>query len=161
MFKNPDIRFLESVKKVFEPVFQEYGFELGENVVWNGAGEDEVRAGKNDITLVYFLGHTSRFYLCSSSIFLSGQLAENITPFRYYRHMAVTQIAHYLDKDFHFTGIDVYGNEDLVRALEQEKEILLKYCRDILSGDLSIWPEVIKRSEEYRMGSGKELWRIS
>ena len=161
MFKNSEIQFLESIKKVFEPVFHEYGFELQDEVVWNGAGEDQVRARKDDITLVYFLGHTRQFYLCSLSIFLSGQLAEKTTPFRHYHHMAVTSIAHYLDKDFQFTGIQVYTNEDLIRALEQEKEVLLKYCREILSGDLSIWPEVIKRSEEYRTGSGKERWRLS
>ena len=125
MFKNPDVQFLESIRKVFEPVFREYGFELQEEVVWNGAGEDEVRARKNDIMLVYFLGHTPRFYLCSSSIFLSGQLAERTTPIQHYHHMAVTAIAHYLDKDFQFSGIDVYTNEDLIRALEQEKEVLL------------------------------------
>jgi hypothetical protein len=75
--------------------------------------------------------------------------------------MAVTTIAHYLDKDFQFTGIHVYTNEDLIRSLEREKEILLKYGKDILSGDLSLWTEVVKRSEEYRTGSGKERWRIS
>ena len=161
MFNNPDIQFLESIKKVFGQVFHEYGFELQQDVVWNGAGEDEVKARKNDITLVYFLGHTRQFYLCSSSIFLSGQLAEKTTPIRHYHHMAVTSIAHYLDKDFQFAGIHVYTNEDLVRALEQEKAVLLKYCKDILAGDLSIWPEVVKRSEEYRTGSGKERWRLS
>jgi hypothetical protein len=161
MFKNPDIQFVESIKKVFEPVFKEYGFELQEEVVWNGAGEDEVRARKNDITLVYFLGHTRRSYLCSLSIFLSGQLAERTTPIRHYHHMAVTAIAHYLDKDFQFSGIDVYTNEDLIRALEQEKEVLLKYCKEILSGDLSIWPEIVERSEEYRTGSGKVRWHLS
>ena len=105
---------MESIRKVFEPVFHEYGFELQDEVVWNGAGED-----------------------------------------------TVTAIAHYLDKDFQFTGIHVYINEDLIRALEQEKEILLKYGKDILSGDLSLWTEVVKRSEEYRTGTGKERWRIS
>ena len=161
MFKNPDVQFLESIKKVCGQVFDEYGFELQAEVVWNGAGEDEVRARKNDITLVYFLGHTRQSYLCSSSIFLSGELAEKTTPIRHYHHMAVTSIAHYLDKDFQFTGVRVYTNEDLVRALEQEKEVLLKYCKGILAGDLSIWPEVVKRSEEYRTGSGKERWRLS
>jgi hypothetical protein len=161
MYQNPDVQFLESVRKVFDPVFKEYGFELHEEVVWNGAGEDTVRASKGDISLVYFFGHTRRFYLCSLSIFLSGQLAERTTPIRHYHHMAVTSIAHYLDKDFQFSGIDIYTNEDLIRALEQEKEVLLKYCKDILSGDLSIWSEVVKRSEEYRTGSGKERWRIS
>src|SRR5262245_55945807 len=105
MFKNPDVRFLESIKEVFEPVFKEYGFDIHEEVVRNRAGEDEVKARKNDITLVYFLGHTRQFYLCSSSIFLSGQLAERATPIRHYHHMAVTAIAHYVDKDFQFVGI--------------------------------------------------------
>jgi hypothetical protein len=161
MYKNPEVQFLESIRKVFEPVFHEYGFELQDEVVWNGAGEDTVTASKGDISLVYFFGHTQRFYLCSSSIFLSGQLAERTTPIQHYHHMAVTTIAHYLDKDFQFTGIHVYTNEDLIRALEQENEILLKYGKDILSGDLSLWTEVVKRSEEYRTGSGKERWRIS
>ena len=158
---KPHIYFVESIKQVFDPIFKEYNFELHEEVVWNGAGEYEVRAKKHGITLVYFLGVAPGYYLCSSSIFISGQLAESTTPIRHYHHMAVTAIAHYLDKDFHFTGIDVYTNEDLVRALDQEKEILLKYCKDILSGDLSIWQEVVKRSEEYRTGTGKELWHIS
>jgi hypothetical protein len=161
MFKNPDIQFLESIKKVFEPIFNEYGFELQEEVVWNGAGEDEIRATKKDIALVYYFGHTPRFYLCNVGIRLSGELAERATSIRHYHNMGVTGIAHYLDKDYNFTGIDVYTNEDLIQALEQEKEMLLKYCKDILSGDVSVWSEVVKRSEEYRTGSGKVRWHLS
>ena len=161
MFKNPDIQFVESIKKVFEPVFKEYGFELQEEAQWNGAGEDTVRASKKDITLVYYFGHTPQFYLCSMGISLSGELAERATSIRHYHNMGVTGIAHYLDKDFHFTGINVYTDEDLVNALEQEKEVLLKYCKEILSGNVSIWQEVVKRSEEYRTGSGKVRWHLS
>jgi len=161
MFKNPEIQFVESIKKVFEPVFKEYSFELREEVVWNGAGEDTVRANKKDIALVYYLGHTPKSYLCSVGISLSGELAKQVTSIRHYHNMGVTGIAYYLDKDFNFTGIDVYNNEDLINALEQEKKLLLKYCKDILSGDVSIWTEIIKRSEEERTGSGKELWHLS
>lgn len=161
MAKDPNLRFVESIKKVFDPVFSEYDLELQEEVVWNGAGEDTVRASKKDITLVYYLGHMPQFYLCSMGISLSGQLAEKATSIRHYHNMGVTGIAHYLDQDFHFTGINVYTNEDLIHALEQEKEALLKYCKDILAGDVSSWQKVVKRSEEYRTGSGKELWHQS
>jgi hypothetical protein len=161
MPKEPDIQFLESIKRVFAPVFKEYGFELQEEVVWNGAGEDTVKAIKKDIALVYYLGHTPQFYLCSLGISLSGQLAQKATSIKHYYNMGVTGIAHYLDENYQFTGINVYNNEDLIRALEQEKEVLLTYCKNILSGDISVWSEVVKRSEEFRTKSGKEHWSVT
>ncbi len=161
MFKNPDIQFVESIKKVFDSVFKEYGFELQEELQWNGAGEDTIKASKKDITLVYYFGHTPEFYLCSIGISLSGELAERATSIRHYHNMTVTGIAKFLDKDFNPVRVNVYNNEDLVKALEQGKEVLLKYCKDILSGDVSSWTEVVKRSEEYRTDSGKVRWHLS
>ena len=161
MPKDPNIQFVESIKTVFSPVFKEYGFELQEEVTWNGAGEDTVRASKKDIALVYYLGHTPQFYLCSLGISLSGQLAERATPIKHYYNMSVAGIAHYLDENYKSTSINVYTKEDLIRALEQEKEVLLTYCKDVLSGDVSIWSELVKKSEAHRTKSGKERWSIT
>ncbi|MFN8411722.1 MAG: hypothetical protein U0Z26_04990 [Anaerolineales bacterium] len=161
MPKEANIQFVESIKTVFETVFKEYGFELEEKAIWNGAGEDTVKASKPDIELIYYLGHLPQFYTCSVGIRLSGQLAERATSLKYYYNMSIIEIAHYLDKNYEYNNIDVYTNEDLIRALEQEKETLLTYCAGILSGDVSTWSEAVKRSEEYRTGSGKELWSIS
>ena len=157
MPKDNDIQFVQSIKQVFDPLFEDYGFELQNEAVWDGRGEYTVRASKADMALIFYLGLTPSSYLCSLGINLSGQLAEKATPNKHYRNIGVTAIATSLDGDYKYSPKYIQTKEELIEALQKEKEDLLKYCKLVLSGDVSIWSEVVNRLEDQRKKSSIKI----
>ena len=148
MPKEKDIPFLSIIKETFGSVFEEYGFELQEEAVWTGMGEYIITAKNGDVALNFYLGLSQLFYLCSVGIKLSGELGERATPDSKYRNMGVSTIAECLDPEYKLSRKNPQTSEEVKQEFEDRKEDLLKYCKDILSGDVSVWPAIISRLKE-------------
>ena len=143
MSKEANIDFLPIIKEVFDPVFKQFGFVLDNEMEWDGRGEDSITASKDDMTLFFYVGITQFFYYCSVGIRLSGELAEKATSREGYRHLGVTAIAKGLDPSYTQREEAAQTREEVRAAFEAEKQDLLKYCSDILSGDVSSWSRVV------------------
>ena len=144
MPKEKDIPFLSIIKETFGSVFEDYGFELQDEAIWTGMGEYIITARKADIELNFYLGLSQLFYYCSVGIRLSGKLGKKATSDPKYRNMGVSTIAQNLDPEYEPSRKGQQTSEEVKREFENRKEDLLKYCRDILSGDVSIWSSVVK-----------------
>jgi hypothetical protein len=144
MPKETDIDFLSIIKEVFDPVFKDYGFVLSNEMKWDGQGEDSVTASKDSIDLVFYVGVSQLFYYCSVGIKLSGELAEKATSRVGYRGLGVAAIAEALDPSYKQRRKAAQTKEEVREMFEAEKEDLLKYCSDILSGDVSSWSRIVK-----------------
>jgi hypothetical protein len=142
--KEKDIPFLEIIKETFGPVFEEYGFELQDEVVWTGMGEYIITARKTDIELNFYLGVSQLFYYCSAGIKLSGKLGNQATNDSKYRNLGVIAIAECLDPEYKLSRKNPQTSEEVKKQFENRKEDLLQYCHDILSCDVSIWSTVVK-----------------
>ncbi len=154
-----DLQFLQSIKEIFDPVFKDYGFELQGESVWNGHGEYLVIATHGDITLDFYLTviPLSSVRYCSLGIKLSGKLAKKATANKHYHSVDVMVIAKVLDPDFQHPSMEIRTGQELKEILQKEKECLLKYCKDILSGDVSKWQKVVKYLEEELKKSGIKI----
>lgn len=144
MPKENDIPFLEIIKETFSSIFEEYGFELQDEVVWTGMGEYIITARKEDIELNFYLGVSQLFYYCSVGIRLSGKLGKRATANPKYRKMGISTIAKCLDPEYKPSRKSSQTSEEVKQQFENRKDDLLKYCKNILSGDVSIWPTVVK-----------------
>jgi hypothetical protein len=144
MPKENNIDFLSIIKEVFDPVFKEYGFTLNNELVWDGQGEDSVTASKDGMDLVFYIGVSQLFYYCSVGIKLSDHLAEKVTSRVKHRSLGVTAIAKALDPSYKARRKAAQTREEAREMFEAEKEALLKYCTDILSGDVSTWYRIVK-----------------
>lgn len=146
MPKEKDIPFYSIIKETFGPVFEEYGFELQQDeAVWTGMGEYVITAKKTDIELNFYLGLSQLFYYCSVGIRLSGELGKKATSDPKYRGIGVSTIAECLDPEYKLSRKNPQTSEEVRKEFSSRKEDLLKYCKDILSGDVSVWPAIISR----------------
>ena len=143
MPKEKDVQFLPLIKETFSQVFEDYAFDLQNEAVWDGHGEYSVTAINGDIALIFYLSVLPQVYYCSLGIRVSGDLAKKATSNGKPRSIDVMVIANALDLDYKHPPMQIQTNEDLKRILEKEKECLLKYCQDILSGDVSNWSKVV------------------
>ena len=143
MPKEKDIPFYSIIKETFGSVTEDFGFELQDEAVWSGMGEYIIIAKKGDIELNFYLGMSQLFYYCSVGIKLSGELGKKATGDPKFRNLGVSTIAKCLDPDYKHSGKSPQTSEEVKHAFENRKEDLLKYCKDILSGDVSIWPTVV------------------
>ena len=144
MPKEKDVLFLPIIKETFGSIFEEYGFELQDEVVWTGMGEYIITARKTDIDLNFYLGGSQLFYSCSVGISLSGKLGKRATANSKYRKMGISTIAKCLDPEYKSSRKSPQTSEEVKQQFENRKEDLLKYCKDVLSGDVSSWPTVVK-----------------
>jgi hypothetical protein len=144
------IDFAAIVKDVFDPVFKEYGFEPKNEAVWDGRGEDVFTASKQDMELNFYLSTLPGAYSCSVGLRLLGELAKKATPYSNYRDMDVTVLAERLNPGFKRTDKDAQTNEEVKALLEEKREVLLKYCSDILKGDVSSWTGVAAQMKKNR-----------
>ncbi len=144
MPKEKVILFLPIIKETFGSVFEEYGFELQDKAVWTGMGEYIITARKTDIELNFYLGVSQLFYYCSVGIRLSGKLGRRATTDQKLRELGVSVIAECLDPEYKRSRKSPQTSEEVRHQFESRKEDLLKYCKDILLGDVSIWPRVVR-----------------
>jgi hypothetical protein len=144
MPKENDIPFLEIVKETFGSVFDDYDFELQGDATWTGMGEYIITARKDDIELNFYLGVSQPFYYCSLGIRLSGKLGKRATSDQKYRNIGVSTIAQCLDAEYKPSRKSPQTSVEVKQNFENIKEDLLKYCQDILTGDVSIWPTIIR-----------------
>lgn len=143
MPKEKDIPFLKIIEETFGSVFEDYGFELQDEAVWTGMGEYTITARKADIELNFYLGVSQLSYYCSAGIRLSGELGKRATTDSKYRNMGVSTIAKCLDPEYKPLRKSPQTSEEVRQKFENRKEDLLKYCKDILSGDVSTWQAVV------------------
>ena len=143
MPKEQDIPFLTIIQETFGSVFEDYGFEPQGEAVWTGMGEYIITARKDDIELNFYLGISQLFYYCSIGIKLSGTVGERATPDPKFCNLGVIVIAECLDPDYKLSRKSPQTSEEVKLDFENRKEDLLKYCKDILSGDVSIWSTVV------------------
>ena len=148
MPKEKDIPFLSIIKETFGSVFEAYGFDFHGEAIWTGKGEYILTAKKSDIELNFYLGTSRLFYYCSVGIQMSGALGEKATTDPKFRNIGVSVIAECLDPEYKLSRKSPQTSEEVKRDFENRKEDLLKYCKDILSGDVSIWPTVVNRLKE-------------
>ena len=143
MPKDSDLKLLPAVQKIFGPVFEECGFELrpGESKI---EYQTSVVAKKGDIELAFYLEVTYKFYLCSIGIRLTGELGEKVSSDPCYREIGASVIAEQLNPGYESPTKHIQTRDDLYRALEVDKAELLKYCKDILMGDITPWQYALK-----------------
>jgi len=152
MPKDPNIDFLPIVKEVFSSVFSEYGFALINEENWDGHGENKITASKGDIEINFYLGISRLFYYCSAGIKLSGEIGEKATPHVKYRSMGISAIAKGIDPNYKSNNRAAQTAEEVKKAFEAERDDMIKYCKDILLGDVSSWTPVAHQlAEEWKI----------
>ncbi len=142
MPKESNIELLPIIKDVFDSVFRDYGFKLQNEAIWDGQGENVITASKGDIALNFYLGTSQLFYYCSAGIELSGNIGEKATSHLKYRNLGVSAIAKALDPNFKRPPKGAQTKKEVIELFEIEKDNLLKYCKDILLGDVSSWSRI-------------------
>jgi hypothetical protein len=148
MPKDPNIDLLPIIKEVFDSIFRDYGFELKSEAIWDGRGENVITASKGDMDLNFYLGTSPMYYYCSVGIKLSGYTAEKATSHVKYRSMGVSAIAKGLDPNYKRPPKGAQTKEEVKELFETEKSDLLKYCKDILLGDVSSWSRIAEQMAE-------------
>jgi hypothetical protein len=148
MPREKDIPFLTIIQETFGSVFEDYGFELQGEAIWTGMGEYIITAKKGDIALNFYLGMSQLFYYCSVGIELSGDVGERATIDPEFRDIGISVIAECLDPEYKISRKNPQTSEEVKQDFKNRKEDLLTYCKDILSGDVSIWPTVVKCLKE-------------
>jgi hypothetical protein len=145
---DPNIDFLPIIKEVFSSVFGDYGFVLRDEVHWDGAGENTITASKGDIDINFYIANSPMFYYCSVGIKLSGKTGEKATPNVKYRSMGISTIAKGLDPSYKRTTKGAQTKGEVKELFETEKDDLLKYCEDILLGDVTSWTPIASQMAE-------------
>jgi hypothetical protein len=79
---------------------------------------------------------------------LSGELGERATADPKYRSLGVSVIAECLDPEYKPARNAPQTKDEVKQTFENQRDDLLKYCKSILSGDVSIWPVVVKCLKE-------------
>ena len=107
-----------------------------------------------DIQLIFRLEVAYHIYLFSIEIKLLGKLGEHAAADSYYRQLSVTTIAHYSDPEYKISLKGSSTEEELKEMMETQKGELLKYCKTIIDGDISLWSKIadvlIKQAENSR-----------
>ena len=143
MPKEQNIPFYLIIKETFASVFEDYDYELQGEAVWTGMGEYIITAKKGDISLNFYLGVSQLFYYCSVGIRLSEELVEKAAVDSKYRNLGVSVIAKSLDPEYKSSEKKPQTSEEVKQEFENRREDLLRYCKDILSGDVSVWSTVV------------------
>ena len=154
--KEPDLKLFLAVQEIFAPVFEEYGFELlpEEKQI---SYQTSVVAKKEDIELVFRLESTYMFYLCSIGIKLTGELGKKVSSDPRYRELGASVIAERLNPGYESPVKEILTKSHLYRTLESDKAELLKYCKEILLGDITPWQAALKSILDENKRSGFKL----
>ena len=142
MPKDPNIDFLSIIKEVFSSVFNDYSFVLNDKAGWDGRGENTITASKGDIDINFYIGISQLFYYCSAGIKLSGEIGERATAHAKYRSMGISAIAKGMDPNYKSNNRGAQTAEEVKKAFEEERDDMIKYCKNILLGDVSSWSPI-------------------
>jgi hypothetical protein len=145
METTPSDLLYSLVDEIFNPAIKEYGY------VFNEEEKNLIVAKKGDCKVIVRLEHG---LYCSLEIHLSGELGERATEDPYYRDLGVAAIAICLDPSSRRFFKKTKTVDDLREVLEIQKNELLKYCSEILAGDVSIWSQVVNCIKEKSKKSG-------
>jgi hypothetical protein len=137
MFELKDRQFIELVHEIFGTTMQELGFEFVEE------SRKLLYARKGDVQLIFRLEVARHIYLFSLEILLLGNLGERATSKSYYRNLAVTTIAKFSDPKYSISSHNPSTEDELREAMEIQKRELLKYCKSIFNGDISLWSTIV------------------
>ena len=142
MPKDADIPFLKLIHDVFDEVFVKYGFIIQEEEKWTQP-ETAILARKGDIELAFRLWSSLLFWYFSLEISLLGKLGEEATSDLKYRSLGLESIAECLDTNYKINIKAAQTEEELRERMKSDKEELIKYCEDILMGDVSNWKKTV------------------
>lgn len=145
MPKESNIDFLPIIIDVFESVFNDYSFQLLDNITWNGQGENILTALKKEIELNFYVGTSPLFYYCSVGIKLTEETAKKMSLNSKNYNIGVSAIAKELDPSYKQSRKGAQTVEEVRNLFEAEKKDLLKYCEDILLGDVSSLIRVVNQ----------------
>ena len=148
MPKDPNIDFLPIVKEVFSSVLSDFGFTLRNEASWDGRGENTITASKDDIDINFYIGTSQLFYYCSAGIKLLGETGEKATPHVKSRSLGISAIAKGIDPNYKSNNRAAQTAEEVKKAFEAERDDMIKYCKDILLGDVSSWTSVANQLAE-------------
>ncbi len=152
MPKDPNIDFVSIIKEVFSSVFNDYGFVLNDKASWDGRGENTIKASKGDVDINFYIGVSQLFYYCSAGIKLSGETGEKATPHVKYRSMGISAIAKGMDSNYKSSNRAAQTAEEVKKAFEAERDDMVRYCKNILLGDVSSWTPVAHQlAEEWKI----------
>jgi len=129
--------YFELIDEVFKSVTGPQGFEIRKE------NEKLFIARKGDLELLFRLEVGYQAYYFSLEIRLLGRLGERATTDSHYRHLGVTAIAKCYDPNHKMSAEAADTTEKLQKMMETQKEELLKYCADILAGDVSSWSRIV------------------
>ena len=145
MPKETNIDFLSIIREVFDPIFKEFGLIINDQTPWDGRDKYSVSASNDSIDLIFYLGASQLYYHCSLQIKLTGEMANKATKHVNHRQLGVATIACNLDPKYEKSPKGAQTVEEVKAMLEANKDDLLKYCSDILSGDVSSWSRIADR----------------
>ena len=126
--------FLEKVPEIFSFVVNKYGFEF------DNLDEYRIIARKENMNLYFIL---DRGIFFSVEIEVTGSLGEEAIKDPKCRKMGASTMAECIDKNYHLQINTIRNENDLLSEMEEEARVLNKYCRNILSGDVSDWERII------------------
>jgi hypothetical protein len=150
MPKETNIDFVSIIRDVFDPVFQTYDLKLQDETTWNGQGENLLTAAKDGLEVIFYLANAPLFYYGTVALHVVGDLAKRATPHSKYHSLDIATIAEELGPQFKPSMTGAQTNEEVRALFEVQKEILLKYCSDILAGEVSSWTRVSERLRKNR-----------
>jgi len=122
MPKETNIDFLSIIKDVFSPVLTEYGFSLKDGMTWDGQGEDSISAVKDEIEIIFSVGHSRLFYYCSAGIKLSGALGEKASSNPNYRTIGISVIAKGVAPEYKSSNRAAQSAEEVKKASNSQYE---------------------------------------
>ena len=139
MISLSEHQFFWRVNNIFGSILQNYGFEIREE------GNKLVVAQRGDIELIFLVEVSYLEYFFSLAIKISGELGRKATTDvdNRNRRLDIITIAHCLNPNYEFTPKKIRTEEDLAEVMEDRKEVLIKYCKDMLLGDVSLWQDVV------------------
>lgn len=131
-------RYYKLINEVFISIIGGPEFEIRQE------SESLFIAKKGDLELLFRLevGYQSHHF--SLEIRLSGELGERATSDSHYRHLGVTAITKCYDQNYEAAPEGADTDKKLKELMEIQKRELLKYCADILAGDVSSWSGLVE-----------------
>lgn len=148
MPREKNIPFREIIEDIYDPIFKNYGFVIQGEPEWSGNGEYKITAEKDDMKLNFHLGISRLFYYCDVGIELSKELKKKTHSDIGKAGLSVITIATCLDPAYKVSKKASQTKEEVTEKFNSSKETLLKYCKGILSGDLSDWIKVVNSLKE-------------
>lgn len=137
MFEYQNGQFIKLIYEVFNNTIQGLGFKFQEE------NKKLLYARKGDVQLIFRLETGYKFRLFSLEIRLLGELGERATSKPYYRNLAVSTIAKFTDPDYKISSEITSTEDELRKVMETQKHSLLKYCNEMLHGDITRWPRIV------------------